>query len=194
MVIVGLAAHYHLSLARIANASLGEGRDRRKRPSIFRRNCMNRMGTWNVRGINVEEKRREVMDVFRKGKFDLLTVTETKMKGNGENEWCSVKCVCAGVERNERGREGVAILMSDLWYRAMEDFVCVSPRILMVKFKFEKVKVCVVVTYGPSEGNVEELSLIHISEPTRLLSISYAVFCLKKKKIFYNRYFAIYDN
>eukprot|EP00658_Telonema_sp_P-2_P048147 TRINITY_DN36634_c0_g1_i2.p1 TRINITY_DN36634_c0_g1~~TRINITY_DN36634_c0_g1_i2.p1 ORF type:complete len:327 (-),score=58.88 TRINITY_DN36634_c0_g1_i2:89-1069(-) len=29
---------------------------------------------------------------------------------------------------------------------------------------------------------VESLSLIHISEPTRLLSISYAVFCLKKKK------------
>eukprot|EP00658_Telonema_sp_P-2_P067687 TRINITY_DN56618_c0_g1_i1.p1 TRINITY_DN56618_c0_g1~~TRINITY_DN56618_c0_g1_i1.p1 ORF type:complete len:100 (-),score=19.45 TRINITY_DN56618_c0_g1_i1:45-344(-) len=29
---------------------------------------------------------------------------------------------------------------------------------------------------------VLHLSLIHISEPTRLLSISYAVFCLKKKK------------
>eukprot|EP00658_Telonema_sp_P-2_P067601 TRINITY_DN56518_c0_g1_i1.p2 TRINITY_DN56518_c0_g1~~TRINITY_DN56518_c0_g1_i1.p2 ORF type:complete len:165 (+),score=46.17 TRINITY_DN56518_c0_g1_i1:96-590(+) len=28
----------------------------------------------------------------------------------------------------------------------------------------------------------QNLSLIHISEPTRLLSISYAVFCLKKKK------------
>src|SRR5678816_2512378 len=28
---------------------------------------------------------------------------------------------------------------------------------------------------------VQDLSLIHISEPTRLLSISYAVFCLKKK-------------
>eukprot|EP00658_Telonema_sp_P-2_P013359 TRINITY_DN15059_c0_g1_i5.p1 TRINITY_DN15059_c0_g1~~TRINITY_DN15059_c0_g1_i5.p1 ORF type:complete len:145 (-),score=33.89 TRINITY_DN15059_c0_g1_i5:29-463(-) len=27
----------------------------------------------------------------------------------------------------------------------------------------------------------QHLSLIHISEPTRLLSISYAVFCLKKK-------------
>src|SRR5665254_24657 len=36
------------------------------------------------------------------------------------------------------------------------------------------------------EGQVSRarrcLSLIHISEPTRLLSISYAVFCLKKKK------------
>src|SRR5678815_3966836 len=33
-----------------------------------------------------------------------------------------------------------------------------------------------------SIGIVVYLSLIHISEPTRLLSISYAVFCLKKKK------------
>eukprot|EP00658_Telonema_sp_P-2_P037574 TRINITY_DN27019_c0_g1_i1.p1 TRINITY_DN27019_c0_g1~~TRINITY_DN27019_c0_g1_i1.p1 ORF type:complete len:116 (-),score=15.39 TRINITY_DN27019_c0_g1_i1:104-451(-) len=33
------------------------------------------------------------------------------------------------------------------------------------------------------QGTVDVfLSLIHISEPTRLLSISYAVFCLKKKK------------
>src|SRR5678815_6196623 len=30
------------------------------------------------------------------------------------------------------------------------------------------------------DRHVEDLSLIHISEPTRLLSISYAVFCLKK--------------
>eukprot|EP00658_Telonema_sp_P-2_P004809 TRINITY_DN11795_c0_g1_i8.p1 TRINITY_DN11795_c0_g1~~TRINITY_DN11795_c0_g1_i8.p1 ORF type:complete len:442 (+),score=127.53 TRINITY_DN11795_c0_g1_i8:94-1419(+) len=36
----------------------------------------------------------------------------------------------------------------------------------------------------PISADYEEyyLSLIHISEPTRLLSISYAVFCLKKKK------------
>ncbi len=33
------------------------------------------------------------------------------------------------------------------------------------------------------------LSLIHISEPTRLLSISYAVFCLKKKKTNKNTFF-----
>ena len=31
-------------------------------------------------------------------------------------------------------------------------------------------------------SGIFKLSLIHISEPTRLLSISYAVFCLKKKK------------
>ena len=34
----------------------------------------------------------------------------------------------------------------------------------------------------PGVVEVIALSLIHISEPTRLLSISYAVFCLKKQK------------
>src|SRR5674536_144032 len=34
----------------------------------------------------------------------------------------------------------------------------------------------------PRAAPDRSLSLIHISEPTRLLSISYAVFCLKKKK------------
>src|SRR5678815_4200699 len=36
---------------------------------------------------------------------------------------------------------------------------------------------------------VYQLSLIHISEPTRLLSISYAVFCLKKKIYLYFFFF-----
>ena len=37
--------------------------------------------------------------------------------------------------------------------------------------------------YGISGQSVMEmLSLIHISEPTRQAEISYAVFCLKKKK------------
>src|SRR5450756_313200 len=36
-------------------------------------------------------------------------------------------------------------------------------------------------SYG-GKGSESHLSLIHISEPTRLGMISYAVFCLKKKK------------
>ena len=37
------------------------------------------------------------------------------------------------------------------------------------------------------ETPIFTLSLIHISEPTRLLSISYAVFCLKKKNNITNK-------
>src|SRR5678809_1345727 len=35
---------------------------------------------------------------------------------------------------------------------------------------------------GPTLCTAQHLSLIHISEPTRQAEISYAVFCLKKKK------------
>lgn len=45
----------------------------------------------------------------------------------------------------------------DLWYKAMVDFVCVTTRILIVKFKFEKGKACLVLTYGTFEGDVEEM-------------------------------------
>src|SRR5450756_1378318 len=42
----------------------------------------------------------------------------------------------------------------------------------------------VFVEYGAADLGIAglDLSLIHISEPTRLGMISYAVFCLKKKK------------
>eukprot|EP00658_Telonema_sp_P-2_P078449 TRINITY_DN7349_c0_g1_i14.p1 TRINITY_DN7349_c0_g1~~TRINITY_DN7349_c0_g1_i14.p1 ORF type:complete len:108 (+),score=15.68 TRINITY_DN7349_c0_g1_i14:103-426(+) len=40
---------------------------------------------------------------------------------------------------------------------------------------------------SPIPRFAQYLSLIHISEPTRLLSISYAVFCLKKKKKQYQK-------
>src|SRR5678815_3101428 len=42
---------------------------------------------------------------------------------------------------------------------------------------------------GTQAFALENLSLIHISEPTRLLSISYAVFCLKKKKKYFFFFF-----
>ena len=40
--------------------------------------------------------------------------------------------------------------------------------------------------WNNEDGPIARLSLIHISEPTRLGMISYAVFCLKKKKIIRN--------
>ena len=56
----------------------------------------------------------------------------------------------------ERAREGVAILLKDVWHSAVIDFGCVNSRILWIKFKFYRIKVCVVLGYGPSEGDVEE--------------------------------------
>ena len=71
-----------------------------------------------------------MVDVFREGKFEWLALTETKLKGKGEVSWCGVNGIIAGVQEMERAREGVVILLNDVWHSAVVDFGCVSSRIL----------------------------------------------------------------
>ena len=85
----------------------------------------------------------------------MLALTETKLKGNGEVSWCGLHGIIVGVREIERAREGVAIRLNDVWHSAGIDFGCVTTRILWIKFKFSKVKVYVVVGYGPIEGDSE---------------------------------------
>ena len=96
------------------------------------------------------------MDVFRKGKFELLALTETKLKVNREVSWCGVNGIIAVVQEIGRAREGVVIQLNNVWYSVVIDFGFVSSRILWIKFKFSRVKVCVVVGYNPNEGIGEE--------------------------------------
>ena len=88
-----------------------------------------------------------MVDVFRKGKFELLALTQTKLKGNREILWCGEKGIFTGVQDMEITTEGLAVLMNDVWCIAVINFRCVS---LMIKFRFSRVKVCVVL------GKVEE--------------------------------------
>ena len=74
----------------------------------------------------------------------------------GEISWCGVNGFIAGVQEIEGAREGVAILLNDVWHRSGTDFGCVSFRTLWAKFKFSRVKVFMVVVNGPTEGDVEE--------------------------------------
>ena len=71
-------------------------------------------GRFNIRGINETTKREEVVDVFKKGKFKLLALTEKKLKGKGEVSWYGVNGIIAGVQKMERARERMAILLNNM--------------------------------------------------------------------------------
>ena len=114
---------------------------------LRKRECVNWLGTWNVRGINGTAKREKLVDVFRKGKFKFLALTETKLKGNGEGSWC---------EEIERDREGMAILLNNVQHTKVRDCRCVKSRILWIKFRFSRVKVSVVVRCGRTKGKVKK--------------------------------------
>ena len=59
-------------------------------------------------------KREDENDVFIMEKFEFLALTETKMNGNVKNVWREVSFNCSVVQENERGKEGVAILLDDV--------------------------------------------------------------------------------
>ena len=90
------------------------------------------------------------MDVFKEGKFELVASTETKLRGKGEVPWCGVSGIITGVQKMERAREGLAILLNDMWHSAVIDFGCISSRIIWIKFKFSKVNLYLVVGNGPN--------------------------------------------
>ena len=48
------------------------------------------------------------------GCLELLTLMETKLKGNREVSWYGVNGIIAGVQEMERAWEGVAILLNNL--------------------------------------------------------------------------------
>ena len=43
------------------------------------------------------------MDIFKKGKFELLALTETKLKRKGEVSWSGVNVIFTGVHEMGRG-------------------------------------------------------------------------------------------
>ena len=70
------------------------------------------LGTWNVRK-NKRGYKKNVVDVLRKGKSELLAFTETKIKVNEKVSWFGVNGMIAGVQEIEKASEGVAVLMND---------------------------------------------------------------------------------
>ena len=82
-------------------------------------------------------KREGVVDAFRKGAFELLAVTGTKLERNGEVSWCEVNGIIAGIQEIEWVREGVGVLMNDMYRKAMTDLGYVSSRTLWLFSNFQ---------------------------------------------------------
>ena len=71
-----------------------------------------KIGSLNVHGCSMLEDKREVIGrMFVEQKFDVLAVSETKVKGKGEHEFGCVSGRMSGVTRG-RAREGVALIVS----------------------------------------------------------------------------------
>ena len=114
--------------------------------------CM-RMVAINVNGMQDERKRREIVEIFKEKKLDVLAVGETHMKGNGwwmsesgesSRLWQGLEGgVCwSGLseEYKGRGKEGCAILMSSRVACCVKEHGWCGSRIVWVKGKIGMIK------------------------------------------------------
>ena len=69
-------------------------------------------------GLQIEE----VVDVFGKGKFDLVPLTKTKKKGTEKISWCGICVICEEIHENERTTESVTVLLNYVWYSVLVEF------------------------------------------------------------------------
>ena len=74
------------------------------------------VGTLNVHGCNMDEKKCMIVDMFRERKMDVLVLSETKVKSIGECEWEGERVIVSGLSERMRACEGVAVLIKGrLW-------------------------------------------------------------------------------
>ena len=88
----------------------------------------------------ITTKREEVVDIFKKGTFNLLALMETKFKGEGEVLWVEVNGIISAVQEMKRAREGVAVLLSYVWHSTVVKHGRVSSRILWFNSSFQGLK------------------------------------------------------
>ena len=66
---------------------------------------------------------------------DALPLSETKVKGEGEQEWEGERVIVSGVPDRFRAHEGVAVVIKRRLWGSIIKYNCVSPRMLWVKLK-----------------------------------------------------------
>lgn len=114
------------------------------------------IGSLNVRGCSTSVgKRCEIGELFERRKLDVLALSETKMKGQGESMFGNVKGRISGI-MNGRAKEGVALLLSDRMNECVTEWKEVSSRVMWVKVKWESEVWVFVSVYGPGKEHEDE--------------------------------------
>ena len=93
--------------------------------------------------------------MFVRRKFDVLALSETKLKGTGECDFGVVNGRKSGVEEGW-AREGVVLILSDRLASSVTEWKEVSSRLMWVKVKLGVERWAFVSAYGPGSERSEE--------------------------------------
>lgn len=107
--------------------------------------------TMNVCG-GMKSKEDEVCDMMNERGIDVLCVTETNRRGQGNTTLGAYSAYWSGVHDTDRASKGVGIVLSERMAKCVTDYECVNPRVIWVRMKVGMIRLYVVGVYAPHTG------------------------------------------
>ena len=106
-------------------------------------------GTWNVQAIS--RKLPEVISEIKEHKVDIVVMTETKKKGHGSENYGDYDLFYSGVPKDQRARQGVAIMMRKSLRRFVVNWEAVNQRIIKMNLNLYGHKITLFGVYGVND-------------------------------------------
>lgn len=111
-------------------------------------------GTWNVQGLT--NKIPDIITAQKKSNVNLMVLTETKKKGNGREIMDEYIHIWSGVNKAERAKAGVSILIRKTVEKFIKNYTFVSERIITMTISAYGYKTTVIGVYGPNDDSDQE--------------------------------------
>ncbi|XP_044762230.1 craniofacial development protein 2-like [Coccinella septempunctata] len=110
------------------------------------------MGTWNVQGIS--GKMEEVILEVTRLRVDIVVLTETKKKGVGVETAGNYIHVHTGVERHQRAKRGVSVLIHKRYQGNITSYEAVDENIIKVNMNLKNRPCTLLGVYGISNDEL----------------------------------------
>lgn len=114
-----------------------------------------RIGTWNVQSMYQPGKTHNVIQEMNRLKINILGVSETRWLNTGQLQTNNSIIYYSGNNDNQH-RHGVAIIVDKESTRAVEGFIPISERVMILQLRTAHTKLNLIQVYAPTVNGSEE--------------------------------------
>ena len=130
----------------------------------FRYKAITRVGFWNVKTLFADSKWEQTEREMLRFKISILCLSETKRRGNGEDESSTRKTILlnSGEELDQKGQRigGVGIMLTKEARRSLIGWQAINNRLMTARFKSRVRNITIINCYAPHEM-LDDVEKIH---------------------------------
>lgn len=125
------------------------------------------LATWNIQGLNT--KYNEVLKEVIQKDLDVIVLTETKRKGRGQEISGGYIHFWSGVEKSERAKGGVSIMIKKKWKSSIKQLEEVDERFIIMELMMYGKEIVLIGTYAPTDDSPQIIKEQYFEKFTELV-------------------------